>query len=44
MLAHGFHRLPMLVRLLQYPIAGHDAAFDLIEEDVPPKLDLRVPS
>ena len=39
MVAHRFHRLPMLVGLLQESITRHDAALHFIEDDVPPKLN-----
>src|SRR5258708_26791343 len=40
MMAYCFHRLLMLVGLLQDLVACHDAALHLIEDHVPPKLDL----
>src|SRR5207244_11092002 len=43
MMLHRFYRLPMLVGLFQDPIAGHEAAFDLIQDHMPPKLDFGTP-
>src|SRR5712691_2582502 len=40
MMLHGFQRLSVLMGLLEKRVARHDAALDLIEDDMPPKLDL----
>src|SRR5258706_4954111 len=38
---HRFHRLPMLIGVLQNLVARHDAALHFIQDDLPPKFDQR---